>query len=364
MTAIALIRRCWLALLFAGAVASKALVIVPTWDPTITNDPNAAAITNSILSAIQFYEARFSTPITVTIRFEEMSSTLIGHSSWWYYNISYSQFRTALAQHAVTANDAIALANLPIGSVNPVTQTSTVRMKTANLRALGFTGFSSGLPGGIDGVIGLKIPSLNLSRTSISPSKYDLVAITEHEIDEVLGLASALDSGSPDPLPEDLFRYDSSGNRTYTTVGDDAYFSLNGTDLLARFNQDGVEDFGDWWTAGPHTPHVQDAYLTGGVITDANVELVALDAIGYTLVDAPPPKIATISKANGTLTVQATNGMATGVYKLLASDQLSKPLTQWSEVSKVRLVLGGSFTLTAPSSDQGSVAQFYILLLQ
>jgi hypothetical protein len=81
-------------------------------------------------------------------------------------------------------------------------------------------------------------------------------------------------------------------------------------------------------------------------------------------VDAPPPKIATISKANGTLTVQATNGMATGVYKLLASDQLSKPLTQWSEVSKVRLVLGGSFTLTAPSSDQGSVAQFYILLLQ
>src|SRR5207247_4941127 len=56
----------------------------------------------------------------------------------------------------------------------------------------------------------------------------------------------------------------SSGNRTFTTNDDDAYFSIDGADLLARFNQDSGGDYGDWWTAGVHQPQVQDAFLTAG----------------------------------------------------------------------------------------------------
>ena len=240
---------------------ARALVITPSWDSSITNDPNAATIESTINTAIEYYQTRFSDPITVTIKFQEITTAGLGHSSWWYYNISYSQFRTALQNDAATANDTIALANLPTGANNPVTGTGIIRVKTANLRALGITGKNSGLPGGVDGIIGLHTSRMNLSRASTDPNKYDLLATIEHEIDEVLGLASSLDSNAGDPLPEDLFRYTSSGNRTFATNNDDAYFSIDGANLLARFNQDSGGDYGDWWTAGVNQPLRQFAFV-------------------------------------------------------------------------------------------------------
>lgn len=94
----------------------------------------------------------------------------------------------------------------------------------------------------------------------------------------------------------DLFRYDSGGQRTYTTNGDNAYFSLDDTTLLARFNQDPTGDYSDWWSPGdqrwspPGTPtvaQVQDAFgATGGFQELGTNELTALDIIGYTLAGA------------------------------------------------------------------------------
>src|ERR1051326_76415 len=161
--------------MLAFSPAVHALQIIASWDATITSDPNAAVIQSTISSAIQYYEARFSDPVTVTILFKEMSiSGLEGQSSWWYYNISYSSYLAALQSHSATANDATALAHLPSGTLNPVTSPSTVRVKTANLHALGFTGHNSGLSGGYDGIIGLHTSNMNLSRDSINPSRYDL----------------------------------------------------------------------------------------------------------------------------------------------------------------------------------------------
>src|SRR5437762_12027852 len=109
---------------------ARALVITPSWDTSITSDPNAAIIKSTINTAIEYYQTRFSDPITVTIKFQEITTPGLGHSSWWYYNISYSQFRTALQNDAATANDTIALANLPAGANNPVTGTGIIRVKT------------------------------------------------------------------------------------------------------------------------------------------------------------------------------------------------------------------------------------------
>ncbi len=258
--------RLWLAVaLVTGGMSAQALVIVPTFDSSITGDANAATIESTINTAIQFYEARFSDPITVTIEFQEISTAgLFGHSSWWYYNISYSQYRADLQSDSSTTNDTVALSKLPSGANNPATGSSTVRVKTSNLRAIGITGLNSGLAGGYDGIIGLHTSQLNLSRASINPSKGDLLATVEHEMDEVLGLASALDENATDPFPEDLFRYTSTGSRTFTTNGDNAYFSIDGTNLLARFNQQAGDDYGDWWFVGTHTPQVQDASATDG----------------------------------------------------------------------------------------------------
>src|SRR5262249_21762702 len=153
---------------------------------------------------------------------------------------------SALTADSKTTNDIVALAHLPASSLNPVTGSSSISVKTANLRAIGLPG-SSGLPGGVDGIISLNTSIMNLSRSSNNPSKFDLMAVAAHEIDEVLGLASALPNPSSNsPLPEDLFRFNSTGQRSFTVSGDDAYFSIDsGATLLARFNQTSGADYGD-----------------------------------------------------------------------------------------------------------------------
>src|SRR5262249_17770315 len=94
------------------------------------------------------------------------------------------------------------------------------------------------------------------------------------------------------PRVQDLFRYSSGGARSYTTAGDDAFFSLNGTTDLVQFNQNqqfGGGDFGDWHPSG--TARVQDAFATPlatpTLATSAGlVEIVNLDAQGYNLATA------------------------------------------------------------------------------
>src|SRR6185436_13049979 len=90
--------------LVLGPFAQAGLVIIPTFDRSITNDPNAATIISTINETIRLYETRFSDPIQVTIKFQEMTTGL-GHSQWWFVNIPYSQYRSALLADAKTTND-------------------------------------------------------------------------------------------------------------------------------------------------------------------------------------------------------------------------------------------------------------------
>ncbi len=268
-------------------VPSRALTIVATFDSTITGTPGAV---DTINQAIQVYESTFSTPITVSIAFDHMGSGL-GQSTKAIYETSYSGFLAQLQNHATSANDTTALAHLPSGINNPVTGTSNIYLTGANALALGFTGTIDS-----SGTIGLNLNLINSTRSSINPGKYDLLAIAEHEIDEILGLGSLVGNSLnlTSPMPEDLFRYDSSGARTYTTVGDNAYFSINGSTLLARFNQNAGPyfggDYGDWWSPGSQTPDVQDAFGTPGMTPNlSSAEFTALDVIGYTLTGVPEP---------------------------------------------------------------------------
>jgi hypothetical protein len=348
----------------AGVYRAGALTIVPSFDPTITNDVNAATIENTINSAIQLYEARFSDPITVTILFKEISTSgLYGSSSWWYYSRSYTSIRQALALHASTTNDALAMSLLAANSTNPVTGTTTIRLKTANLHALGFSGLNSGLTNGYDGIIGLHTSQLNLSRASTVATKGDLLSTVCHEIDEVLGMSSGLDSASPDPFPQDLFRYSSTGARSYTTNGDDAYFSIDGTNLLVRCNQNSAYDYGDWWVAGTHTARVQDGAATNGKTPNPSVELVALDVIGYTLVPVPTPAITAIHVAGSQVTLTGTNGIAVNNYVVLASTNLATPLSQWLPLSTNFLNNNGSFTFVVTNAATPS-RRFFALQVQ
>jgi hypothetical protein len=346
----------------ASAAPARALVIIPIWDATITNDPNAATIESSISMAIQFYEARFAVPITISIQFQEMSGGL-GESGYEYYNIPYNDFLGALQNNASTSNAIYALSLLPPGPNNPVTGDANINVHVDTIYALGLAA-QEFIPTGSVGDVYLNTSMMNLSRSNIDPSKYDLIAVAEHEMDEVLVLGSDLPDND-DPFPQDLFRYDSSGALTFTTSGDDAYFSLDGTNLLVRFNQESDGDYGDWWSTGSHTPRVQDAFATPGATPNPNVELVALDVMGYQLLPPPQPGIVSINLSGTNLVLTGTNGLSTGIYHLLASTNLALPFSQWSSVATNTLTANGDFTMIATNAVKPqSARQFYVLQLQ
>jgi hypothetical protein len=279
------------------ARADVALNIIPTFEASITGDPNAAAIEATINAAINFYDTNLTThtaaPIGVTIDFGEGGG--LGQSNTTLYKVSYSSFIAALtAANSLDSTDTTALAGLPTGTTNPVNGTTSINVKTAELRALGYTGVPP--IGGFDGTILLNT-ALTTPGSSGSTLQYSLLAVAEHEIDEVLGLGSDLPGTGffSDPAPEDLFRYTAGGARSFSvnvscTAPPTAFFSLNGTTDLAQFNNcNNGGDYGDWQSSPLPpgvNPKVQDAFATPGSTPSLSVsgpEVVALDALGYNL---------------------------------------------------------------------------------
>lgn len=271
-----------------------------TFDGSITSDANASTIEATINQAISMYESKITTPITVAIGFSESNDGL-GSSTTYNSTVSYSSFLAALTASATSAADASALASLAgSGPNNPVDGNPNVTLSTANLRALGLGGV---LPTGVnDSNIALNTSIMNLSAASNDPSKYSLLSVVEHEMDEVFGLGSNLDGGSVTGAskPEDLFRYASPGVRSYTNdVNALSYFSIDGgATNLTGFNQEGPpggSDYGDWATSA--IPQVQDAFGTPGTAPAFGPnEQAALDVIGYTFVSpAAVPEPASVA---------------------------------------------------------------------
>ncbi len=268
------------------------LTIIPTFNANID-----AATRIVINNAIAFYQNTFTNNITVNIEFHNMSTGL-GESVSIIYSGPYASYRAALGASAASADDAIALANTPSGPTNPVTGSANILVKSANGRALGlntpeqslnfpnspcptFTG---------SGCIGLNV--------TLATMFNNLTAAVEHEINEVLGLGSALRDTTPpaDPSTEDLFRWASPGVRSFATNPSTtipcgistpaAFFSIDGgTTSLNEFNNcNNGGDYGDWIT---HTPsQVQDAFTNfsgSPFLTVTSSEVRALDVIGYTI---------------------------------------------------------------------------------
>jgi hypothetical protein len=291
-----------LAFLAGLLLASNAysLTIVPKFDSSITNLSQAAAIEATINAAIAVYEANISDPITAHFTFKNVTTGLAG-SSTYTTTVSYSDYLVALKARATSADDATALAHLPPGPNNPVNGNTQITLKDPLARALGFGASPpSGQP---DSTISLNIANMNITSSDPDPNKYLLFAAVSHEMDEGLGFGGGLDglfNGAAAPTddsvaPEDLFRYDQNGARSWTTdLNAASYFSLDGTTDLARFNQDdgggsSPADFEDWYSSPVFppqqafpAPQVQDAFGTPGAFPALGVELRVFDAIGFT----------------------------------------------------------------------------------
>ena len=283
-------------LLAAGLVTTVAqakaagLVIVPTFDSTITSLSSAATIEATIKTAIATYEADITTPVTINITFKNVTSGL-GASSYSNFVVPYSTYLKALTASRTSPSDTTAIAHLATTTNNPVTNTADVLVHSALARALGLAASLNISASASDGTVSLNTSIMNLSRTGTqSATRYDLQTVAMHEIDEVLGLGSTMGQGlaspySTYPSPEDLFRYDKTGKRSFSTTSTTiAYFSLDGTTHLNQLNNTGSGDYGDW--VNTSTVQVQDINGTEGKTANLNVELTALDVIGYTLTAA------------------------------------------------------------------------------
>ena len=277
------LRSIFAAITLLANLPAHALMINATFGTGYNAQDQAAVNT-----AISYFEATVTNNVTVNIDFSNMGNGL-GSSTQNLYGINYANLHNALYASATSVNDLSAANSLSNGSFDPSTGASIVNITHADCIALGL-GCGAAI-GGYDGSIGINLGITDPTRSDgISAGYYDLVSVASHEIDEILGIGgpgSLLGSNGINGIGIlDLFRYTSAGTRTYTTSGNDAYFSINGgvTDI-SQFNQNGGgSDYADWYSAGPHTPGVQDAYGTPGMqVNMGTAELTALDVVGWTL---------------------------------------------------------------------------------
>jgi len=288
----------------ATTTTTSGLVINPTFDSSILNDPNSAAIQSAINRAIAIYQSRFGDPITVSILFRYSNTEPNGHpfqsgvlsvSYFVVYSIAWDTYINALRTDAKTANDTTANASLP-----PNALSTNISVSGANGRAIGqdtppamFANGTVGDAGPYDGVVSLNSSVPFQFTRPPNASNYDAQRSIEHEMDELLGLGSHLPGGG-DLQPLDLFSWSAPGTRNLTSSGS-RYFSINsGNTNIVGFNQDPSGDLGDWLSAScpQANPYVQNAFGCMGQFSDVTAtspEGVSLDIIGYDLVSPPPP---------------------------------------------------------------------------
>lgn len=328
------------AMLETTAGTSSGLVILPSFDSSITSDPRANAIQAMIISAIDAYQQLFADPITVSIRFRfstvyadgsPINPIQVGSSDSTSYPREWNTYITALKADAKTASDATANASLPSTPLS-----ASIVTRSASGRAIGLTTppamFADGhlgVGGPYDGIITLNSSKPLQFTRPVAPGNFDARTFLEHEIDEVLGLGSHLNSPAPEFLDsEDLFTWSSLNARNTSATGE-RHFSIDrGLHYIVTLNQDPAGDFGDW-DSEPQCPQnhplVQNAFNCDGQspeISATSPEGVSLDVIGYDLVSND-------SSTNGVLgNISTRLPVGTGNNILIAGFQITGNATK------------------------------------
>ena len=311
-----------------GLSASSAhaqFLITPTFDSTWSTDLNASAdeatITNLLTNT---YDANFTNNVNVTIDFSNVTYGL-GTSTTGVYGVDYTSYVNSLASDKSAAQggdgNTAFLSDIPASS--PVAGITTVGVSSAQGRMLGYNTPGivtiTGDPlatGKYDSqvalFVGLTGPAVYDSNGQYVRGGYSLAGVASHEIDEVLGMSSGLNSynqGANASAPttisgEDLFRYSAPGVRSFTNDPNvKSYYSDDGGKTVGTyFNQQAGADYQDWASHGDAVdgagvdgpPQVQDAYSTPTTTSSTATtalgvnEFKALNDIGYNRANGLP----------------------------------------------------------------------------
>ena len=278
------------------------LTIHATFDSSIANNPNSAAIQAMISRAISFHESLFTDPITIQIRFRYSTTTpdgmtlpmgTLAQTDFVVYQIRWGSYISALRADTTSSNDTQANASLPSTALSPNVQPASAagRAVGLNTRPAMFADGSVGQGGPYDAIVTLNSAAPYQFSRPPAAGNFDAQRSTEHEVDEAIGLGSRLGGNGSDVRPQDLFSWSSPGHRSISRSGT-RYFSINGgVTNIVNFNQDSHGDFGDWLSGGcPQThPYVQNAFGCAGQDSDISAtspEGINLDVIGYDLTQA------------------------------------------------------------------------------
>jgi len=291
--------------LLAAASQGHALTITPTFNSTITSDPNAAAIEATINNALKFYTA-FTNNVNVQIEFTESTSGLGGSSTSlvgdFYSNyVGQMQIDSALHPGNTVLSTALNPANLAAGN-----KADLIFGSSAETRMLGYD-LDGNVDGSFDGEIFLNTSLMNFTDGAVA-GLYAANPVIQHEVDEVLGVGGPgtlvdqpfgdgdfFGSGLTYMGEEDLYRYSAPGVSSFTTsTSATSYFSYDGgVTNVNFFNQGSSGDLADWAkTSCGGTQHVQDWFGCPGLapfgLTLSSPETTALLAAGYDLTGSVP----------------------------------------------------------------------------
>jgi len=300
-----------------GEDAGGGFVLHVSFDDSITNDPNAAAIESAVVDAARTYVSLLTDPITVSIRFRyattrpdgtPLGTGLLAESQSCLYRISWASYVDALVADATTPNDTLATASLPAEPLSVQ-----IYPTSANGRAVGldlppvmFADGNLGPGGPYDGIVTINaLQPFSFTRPP-APQTYDAQRSIEHEIDEVLGLGSDV-VVEGNLRPEALFGWSAPGVLNSMTSGT-RYFSIDDGDTeLVGFNQDPNGDAGDWLSAPcpQATPYVQNAFSCKEQFADVTPESpegIALDVVGWDVASPTASSSTTTTPSTSTTT--------------------------------------------------------------
>ena len=272
----------------AAAVPAHAMIIHPVFDTTITSRSDAATIESAFITVAQAYQGAFSNAATINVgvswgvvKGQAMGSGELGTSlDNMYGYFSYAQMKGYLTTVAAKGADSAltaALKSLP-SSISGMGQFAVASAEAKALGLISPTQVSK------DGYIGFSsTKAFDFDPTNgITAGTYDFQTVAAHELAEVLGRISGLQSATPIYRTiMDLFRYSAPGVLSFS-YNAASYFSIDGGKTrLGDFNYGGGGDRGDWLQATGGSD-VQSAFLNMGQRGNLTAaDLTLLDVLGW-----------------------------------------------------------------------------------